>query len=108
MNYKLKYNLTHSAENCLNELLTARGVENIEGYVNPSVQYELDPYLLDNIESAAKLLYKHLEDISVNIEIDENDKITYEKEKSQRSYSTNSQDGRWVTINGNHVFIEND
>lgn len=33
---------------------------------------------------------------------------TYEKEKSQRSYSTNSQDGRWVTINGNHVFIEND
>ena len=33
---------------------------------------------------------------------------TYEKEKSQRTYSSNSQDGRWVTINGNHVFIEND
>ncbi len=27
----------------------------------------------------------------------------YEKEKS---YSTSSQDGKWVTINGNHVFIE--
>ena len=64
MNYKLKYNLTHSAENCLNELLMARGVENIDGYVNPSVQYELDPYLLDNIKDAAKLLYKHLEDDS--------------------------------------------
>ncbi|MCM1338715.1 MAG: hypothetical protein NC191_03490 [Muribaculaceae bacterium] len=28
---------------------------------------------------------------------------TYEKGKS---YSTDSKDGRWVTINGNHVFIE--
>ena len=28
---------------------------------------------------------------------------TYEKEKS---YSTNNKNGKWVTINGNHVFIE--
>lgn len=28
---------------------------------------------------------------------------TYEKEKS---YSTNLKDGKWVTINGKHVFIE--
>ena len=40
MNYKLKYNLTHSPENCLVELLTARGVENIEGYINPSKEYD--------------------------------------------------------------------
>ena len=61
MNYKLKCNLTHSPENCLVELLTARGVENIEGYINPSKEYELDPYLLDNISEAADLLFKHLE-----------------------------------------------
>ena len=64
MNYKLKYELSHSAQNCLTELLTARGVENIDGYVNPSKQYELDPYLLDNIKEAAQLLYKHLENDS--------------------------------------------
>lgn len=33
---------------------------------------------------------------------------TFEKEKSQRINSTDPQDGRWVTINGNHVFIEKD
>ena len=64
MNYKLKYDLSHSAQNCLTELLTARGIENIDGYVNPSKQYELDPYLLDNIRDAAQLLYKHLENDS--------------------------------------------
>ena len=64
MNYKLKYNLTHSPEDCLVELLTARGVENIEGYMNPSKEYELDPYLLDNISEAADLLFKHLENDS--------------------------------------------
>ena len=33
---------------------------------------------------------------------------TYGKEKSSRnsSSSSTSEDGRWVTINGNHVFIE--
>jgi len=30
---------------------------------------------------------------------------TYKKEKS-KSYSTSSKDGKWVTINGNHVLIE--
>lgn len=64
MNYKLKYNLTHSPENCLAELLMARGVENIKGYINPSKEYELDPYLLDNISEAADLLFKHLENDS--------------------------------------------
>ena len=39
MNYKLKYNLTHSPEDCLVELLTARGVENIEGYFPIPMEY---------------------------------------------------------------------
>ena len=31
---------------------------------------------------------------------------TYGKEKSSRNNSSSSEDGKWVTINGNHVFIE--
>ena len=61
MNYKLKWELPHDATTCLGWLLAMRGVEDIEGYVYPSKDYEIDPLKLDNIEEAAKLLYKHLE-----------------------------------------------
>lgn len=63
MNYKLKWEtpLPHDATTCLGWLLAARGVEDIEGYVYPSKDYEINPRNLDNIDAAAHLLYKHLE-----------------------------------------------
>lgn len=35
-------------------------VKNIDGFLNPSISSILSPYLLDNIEAAAELLFKHL------------------------------------------------
>jgi single-stranded-DNA-specific exonuclease len=35
-------------------------IENIDGFLNPSIGCILNPYLLDNIEAAAELLLKHL------------------------------------------------
>ena len=64
MNYKLKWELPHDATTCLGWLLGVRGVENIEGYVYPSKDYELNPRLLDNIDDAVKLLKKHLDNDS--------------------------------------------
>ena len=31
---------------------------------------------------------------------------TYGKEKASHNSSSSTEDGRWVTINGNHVYIE--
>ena len=64
MKYKLKWNLPHDAVTCLGWLLSARGVEDIEGYVYPSKDYELNPHLLDNIDHGAILLKKHLDNDS--------------------------------------------
>ena len=60
MNYKLKWELPHEAATCLGWLLGVRGVADIEGYVYPSKDYELNPRLLDNIDDAALLLLTHL------------------------------------------------
>ena len=48
MKYRLLHELPHDPQTCLGWLLDARGVEDIEGYVYPSKEYELSPYLLDN------------------------------------------------------------
>ena len=64
MKYKLKWELPHDATTCLGWLLSARGVEDIEGYVYPSKDYELNPRLLDNIDRGAALLKKHLDNDS--------------------------------------------
>mgnify|MGYP006967163610 CR=1 FL=1 len=40
MKYKLKWELPHDAVTCLGWLLSARGVEDIEGYVYPSKDYQ--------------------------------------------------------------------
>lgn len=60
MKYKLKTPITHNPAECIAELLRAKGVEDIDGYVNPSSFYELDPENLDNIYDGAQLLMKHL------------------------------------------------
>lgn len=60
MNYKLKENLPHDPTTCLGWILSARGVDDIEEYVKPSKQSELNPWDLDNIDDAAKALIWHL------------------------------------------------
>lgn len=60
MKYRLKWELPHEAETCLGWLLDARGIDDIEAYVHPSKEYELDPYNLDHIEDGANLLLRHL------------------------------------------------
>ena len=59
LNYKLRNNFSKT-ENCLNEILMARGVEDVERFLYPTEQNELDPYLLNNIEKGRDLLVKHL------------------------------------------------
>ena len=64
MRYKTKSILSHDAENCLKELLKDRGITDVINYCNPSDIFELDPTLLDNIDDAAILLKKHLDNDS--------------------------------------------
>lgn len=61
MNYKLKHNLSHTDRFPLESLLMAQGIENIEGYINPSSDYEQSPYDLENIKEAAMLLFDEME-----------------------------------------------
>ena len=64
MRYKTKSILSHDAENCLKDLLKDRGITDVINYCNPSDIFELDPALLDNIDDAAILLKKHLDNNS--------------------------------------------
>ena len=49
MKYKLRNTYTTNPEQALGEILKDRGVENIEQFLHPSVNCELNPYLLKNI-----------------------------------------------------------
>lgn len=60
MNYKLRANYTKDAQNALQEILIDRGVEDIDSFLNPTADCELNPYDLDNIEDAAQMLLGHL------------------------------------------------
>lgn len=60
MKYKLRANISTDPERCLKELLSARGVTEIDEYIHPNKDYELSPYLLDNIKEGAELLIRHL------------------------------------------------
>ena len=45
MKYRLLHELPHDPQTCLGWLLDARGVEDIEGYVYPSKEYEVMVFL---------------------------------------------------------------
>ena len=61
MNYKLR-NATQpkNVETCLEDILTLRGVEDIDSFLNPTKDCELNPFNLDNIEAGAEMLLQHL------------------------------------------------
>lgn len=59
MNYVLKHNFSKNTE-CLREILEQRGVENVDEYLKPSKECELNPYNLENIREGADMLLRHL------------------------------------------------
>ena len=60
MKYKLKKNYTTDPSKALYEILTDRGVTDIENFMHPTSACELNPYNLENIEAAAERLLYHL------------------------------------------------
>jgi single-stranded-DNA-specific exonuclease len=59
MNYRLRGKYP-TDESCLAAILEDRGVENVEKYLSPMQENELNPYDLDNIREGAEMLLKHL------------------------------------------------
>ena len=60
MKYKLRKEYTKNPDLALKEILQDRGVEDIESFLMPSKNCELNPYDLENIEAGAQMLLKHL------------------------------------------------
>ena len=60
MNYRLRANYTKDPEYALQEILMDRGVVDIEDFMYPTSNCELNPKDLENIEAAAQMLLKHL------------------------------------------------
>ena len=60
MNYRLRNNYSKDENFCLQEILKDRGVEDIDKFLSPSKECELNPYLLDNVKEGAEMLLKHL------------------------------------------------
>lgn len=60
MKYRLRNNYTTDPNYALTEILKDRGVQDIEKFLYPTEECELDPYGLDNIDLAATKLLNHL------------------------------------------------
>lgn len=60
MNYKLRKQFTRDPKLAIQEILMDRGVEDVQYFMYPSKDCELNPYDLENIEAAAEMLLKHL------------------------------------------------
>ena len=60
MKYRLRKEYPTDPTIALQAILKDRGVKDIEKFLNPDFSCELNPYDLDNIESAADMLLKHL------------------------------------------------
>ena len=60
MNFKLRNKYTLDPELALTEILKDRGVKDIDNFLYPTENCELNPYDLDNIKNAADMLLNHL------------------------------------------------
>ena len=60
MKYKLRNTYTQDPIQALPQILQDRGVVDIENFMKPSRQCELDPYKLKNVKEGADLLLSHL------------------------------------------------
>lgn len=60
MKYRLRNTYSTNPEVALKEILKDRGVTDINNFMYPTFACELNPYDLENIESAVEMLLKHL------------------------------------------------
>lgn len=60
MNYILNKSIPKQSENYLVDILTARGVSNVESYLKPSSNFLLNPYDLNGMKEGIELLIKHI------------------------------------------------
>ena len=60
MRYRLRKEYSTNPDKALKELLQDRGVTDIENFLNPTSECELNPHLLKNIDAAAEKLLYHL------------------------------------------------
>ena len=60
MKYRLRNNYSTNPDKALKEILQDRGIEDIEHFMSPSSECELNPFDLENIDKAADLLLYHL------------------------------------------------
>lgn len=64
MKYKEKKHYTRNPKQALTDILTDRGVLDIDNFLHPSSACELDPARLENLDAGAQMLMKHLENNS--------------------------------------------
>lgn len=60
MRYRLRKEYSTNPDKALKELLQDRGVTDIDNFMNPSEECELNPFALNNIDAAADMLLRHL------------------------------------------------
>ena len=60
MKYKLRNNYSTNPDEALIDILKDRGVKDVENFIKPSKECELNPYDLDNIKETAERLLSHL------------------------------------------------
>ena len=60
MRYRLRKEYSTNPDKALKEVLQDRGVQDIEGFLNPTKECELNPHNLKNIDAAAERLLYHL------------------------------------------------
>jgi single-stranded-DNA-specific exonuclease len=93
MKYRLRNNYSTNPDKALKEILKDRGVIDIENFMNPTQNCELDPYNLVNIDSAAERLLYHLR---------KNSKILFIVDADADGYTSSSI--LWLYIK--HIFPE--
>ena len=60
MKYKLRKEYSHNPDKAIKEILYDRGVHDLENFMNPTSECELNPHDLVNIDHAAERLLYHL------------------------------------------------
>lgn len=59
LNYELRYNFPRDAS-CLRDILRQRKVEDVDKFLHPTADCELNPTLLDNVDKAIDVMWKHI------------------------------------------------
>lgn len=60
MRYRLRKEYSTNPDKALKEILADRGVTDIDNFMSPSAECELNPFTLNNIDAAANMLLHHL------------------------------------------------